>query len=200
MLKSDQAACQFAHDSLLMARLLATRSRRTTSRKNHCVRDRREGWVSFTVPTDTEVQELVARYFNCLPPAAPIPPPDAGLFRLTCASHGAFEGFFIPCPGFGGSSVLSVETSFPTEFLLLAFGPRLDLVGGSPRRNEVALQQLNSPFAKFQVVLLQAANVRVSHHHPTGVVVVISVVTLETIRGIREGPVFAGPGADLPMS
>src|ERR1700721_1804789 len=73
MLKSDQAACQFAHGSLLMARLLATRSKRTKSPKNHCVRDRGGGWVFFTVPTDTEVQELVARYFNCLPPAAPIP-------------------------------------------------------------------------------------------------------------------------------
>src|SRR6202035_1937427 len=69
----------------------------------------------------------------CRPPR--LFPPDAGLFRLTRASHGAFEGFFIPCPGFGGSSVLSVETSFPTEFMLLAFGPRLDLVGGTPRRN-----------------------------------------------------------------
>jgi hypothetical protein len=66
MLKSDQAACQFAHGPLLMARLLATRSRRTTSRKNNCMRDLREGWVSFTVLTDDRSPRIGCPVFQLL--------------------------------------------------------------------------------------------------------------------------------------
>src|ERR1700721_2443030 len=112
MLKSDQAACQFAHGSLLMARLLATRSRRTTSRKNNCVRDLRERWVSFTVLTDDRSPRIGCPVFQLLTDPPRLFPPAAGLFRLACASHVAFEGFLIPCSGFGGSSVSSLETSF----------------------------------------------------------------------------------------
>src|ERR1700721_1773993 len=112
MLKSDQAACQFAQGSLLMSRLLATRSRRTTSRKNNCVRDLRESWVSFTVLTDDRSPRIGCPVFQLLTDPPRLFPPAAGLFRLACASHVAFEGFLIPCSGFGGSSVSSLETSF----------------------------------------------------------------------------------------
>jgi hypothetical protein len=112
MLKSEQAACQFAHGWLLMARLPATRSRRTTSRKDNCVRDLREGWVSFTVLTDDRSPRIGCPVFQLLTDPPRLFPPHAGLFRLAGASQVAFEGFFLPCSGFGGSSVSSVETSF----------------------------------------------------------------------------------------
>jgi hypothetical protein len=151
--------------------LPATRSRRTTSRKNNCVRDLRESWVSFTVLTDDRSPRIGCPVFQLLTDPPRLFPPDAGLFRLACASHVAFEGFLIPCSGFGGSSVSSLETSFLLSSGCLPSARVWTWSTEIPLRNEVALHPFDSPPAKFQVVLLQAANVRVSHHHQTGVVV-----------------------------